>query len=718
MAERVKLVAYDPRWPEAFECEAQAIGDASGGCLLELHHIGSTAIPGMIAKPVIDILGIATSLDAVEQHRAEMEAIGYEWRGEWGIPGRRYLKKLCSGRGYSAVQIHIHAAGSEKAAKHLLFRDYLRSHPDEASRYRLLKKKWAKEAGGDRVKYTEVKTPYIEGVLKRASEGVPPEDVVAAAKSAYDSVGRLYAEHVDDPESNNNLISRPCMLRLLEGVEGQRILDLCCGEGFYSRACARKGAHVTGVDLCQELVALARQRAEAESLSIDFVVGDAKEVLRSMKAGSFDGCVCGVGLAYIVDLEELFREVARVLAPGGWFLFSNTHPITDSGTWHRDERGRLGRVVVDYFANRVMQGPWPGMRKRFNVEFAPPYVMHRLEEYVEALHRSGFMTERLLEPFPIPEAKNAPYYERLSTVPRFLVVRAVKGEAEAAEGAGAKRNNQPAQETREPAQRLEGEIALQDVADAARTAYNSIGEFYAQHVDRPESYNNLVERPCVLDLLGDVRGQRVLDLCCGEGFYSRACAERGAAVTGIDLSERQIELARLRASAESLSIEFAVGNVGEGLPSLRANSFDGCVCGMGLDCVVDLDAVFGEVARVLVPGGWFIFSNIHPVMNFGVWQRCDDGRLGRIVLDYFVKRAVTVPWPTLRRKWRVEFAPPYVTHTLEDKAEGLYRAGFLVERLREPRPDPEAAERSRKDYEQLVTGPHFIAVRAIKRKSR
>ncbi|GEM_PF-313619 len=719
MTGNIGLVTYDPAWPVAFEREAQAIRGAMGACLLELHHIGSTAIPGMIAKPVIDILGIAAGLEAVEEYRAAMEAVGYAWRGEWGIPGRRYLKRLCNAPGHSAVQLHIYAAGSAKAAEHLLFRDHLRSHPDEASRYRLLKKKWAKEAEGDRAKYTGLKTPYIEGVLKRASEGVRAEDVVAATKSAYDSVGRLYAAHVDHPESNNNLISRPCMLKLLEDVEGQRILDLCCGEGFYSRACARKGAQVTGVDLCQELVELARERAEAESLSIDFIVGDAKEVLRSMKADSFDACVCGVGLGHIVDLEELFKEVARVLAPGGWFLFSNTHPIADSGTWHRDEQGRLGRAVVDYFEKRVTQAAWPGIRKRFNVEFAPPYVMHRLEEYVEALHRSGFMTERLLEPFPVPEAQESRHYEYLSTVPRFVVVRAVKGGAILGRGPGREQDQAAEEKAQRPAsKKSEGEIALQDVADAARTAYNSVGEFYAQHVDRPESYNNLIERPCVLDLLGDVRGRRVLDLCCGEGFYSRACAERGAEVTGIDVSEKQIELARLRTSAESLSIEFVVGNVGEVLASLDSGTFEGCVCGMGLDCVVDLDAVFREVARVLVPGGWFIFSNIHPVMNFGVWHRCDDGRLGRVVFDYFVKRAVRVPWVTLRRKWGVEFAPPYITHTLEDKTEALYRAGFLVERLREPRPDPEAAERSRKDYEQLVTGPHFVVVRAIKRKSR
>lgn len=720
MVEAVRVFPYDPRSPELFRREKERIVSILGDDVVAIEHIGSTAVPGLGGKNIIDVAVLVKR----DRRQAAEEILCSE--GYVNFHPELQMDRVCLNRkesdGEKTVHFHIHLSWAETgdAARCIRFRDYLRSHPEEARRYYLLKKKWAKEAAGERAKYTDMKTPYIEGVLKRASEGVPLEDVVAGTKSAYDSVGRLYAEHVDQPDSNNNLISRPCMLKLLENVEGQRILDLCCGEGFYSRACAKGAAEVTGVDLCEELVELARERAKAQSLSIEFVVGDVKEVLRSIETGSFDGCVCGVGLGYIDDIEELFKEVARVLSSDGWFLFSNTHPITDSGSWHRDERGRLGRVVVDYFEKRAIRGPWPGIWKRFNVEFAPPYVLHRLEEYAEALHGSGFLVERLLEPFPVPEAKNAPYYERLSTAPRFLVIRAIK------KGAGAAKDSDRVREKRiqlkaprleRASGKLEDEIPLQDVAEAARSAYDSVGKFYAEHVDRPESYNNLVERLCVLGLLGDIKGQRVLDLCCGEGFYSRICAKKGAAVSGVDLSEKQIELARLHAEAESLSIEFAVGDVGEALRSLRSSSFDGCMCGMGLDCVTDLDAVFGEVARVLVPGGWFIFSNIHPIMNFGVWHRGEDGRLGRVVFDYFVKRAVRMPWPTLRRKWGVEFAPPYVTHTLEDKAEALYRAGFLVERLLEPRPDPEAAERSRKDYEQLITGPHFIVVRAIKRKS-
>ena len=127
---------------------------------------------------------------------------------------------------------------------------------------------------------------------------------------------------------------------------------------------------------------------------------------------------------------------------------------------------------------------------------------------------------------------------------------------------------------------------------------------------------------------------------------------------------------------------------------------------------VTIRTIHGETVRELISKE--LKAGTHSI----AWDcRCDDGRLGRVVFDYFVKRAVRVPWPTLRRRWGVEVAPPYVTHTLEDKAEALYRAGFLVQRLREPRPDPEAAERSRKDYEQLVTGPHFIVVRATKWKS-
>ncbi len=92
MPQHVTVTAYDPRWPQLYEREAAAISAALGGALAAIHHIGSTAVPGLAAKPIIDIMPVVHSLSGADAARGALEALGYEYLGEFGIPGRRYLR--------------------------------------------------------------------------------------------------------------------------------------------------------------------------------------------------------------------------------------------------------------------------------------------------------------------------------------------------------------------------------------------------------------------------------------------------------------------------------------------------------------------------------------------------------------------------------------------------------------------------------------------------
>jgi len=130
---KVELVPHNPRWATRAEAEGRAIAATLGDCLVEVHHIGSTAIPGIHAKPVIDLLPVVTGLAALDARRSAIEALGYDWRGEYGLPDRRYGSKSASGR--RLVHMHAYAQGSPEIARHLAFRDYLRAHPDVARAY-------------------------------------------------------------------------------------------------------------------------------------------------------------------------------------------------------------------------------------------------------------------------------------------------------------------------------------------------------------------------------------------------------------------------------------------------------------------------------------------------------------------------------------------------------------------------------------------------------
>ena len=155
-------------WPAAFEREAACVLDTLSDLSIELHHIGSTAIPGIVAKPVIDMLAIVTALEALDSRAHRLAAMGYEALGEFGIPGRRYFRKNAPDS-VRTHQLHAFAAGSPEIERHLDFRDYLRAFPAEAASYAALKQGLATRCGSDMHVYSDGKTEFIRAVELRAA---------------------------------------------------------------------------------------------------------------------------------------------------------------------------------------------------------------------------------------------------------------------------------------------------------------------------------------------------------------------------------------------------------------------------------------------------------------------------------------------------------------------------------------------------------------------
>lgn len=169
MSFKLVIEPHRESWKGDFEQEAVRFKIALGPALIALHHIGSTAIPGLHAKPIIDLMAEAVSLEALDAHCREMERLGYEAMGEFGIPGRRYFRKD-SGAGVRTHQVHAFAAGSPHLARHLAFRDYLRQHPGTAREYGALKLRLAESCRGDVENYIEGKDVFVKDVERRALE--------------------------------------------------------------------------------------------------------------------------------------------------------------------------------------------------------------------------------------------------------------------------------------------------------------------------------------------------------------------------------------------------------------------------------------------------------------------------------------------------------------------------------------------------------------------
>ena len=155
----VVLAPYNPDWPRQAARHGEALR-VLGSVLVHVHHIGSTAVPGLAAKPIIDLMPLVRSLSALDRERARIEAIGYAWHGAYGIPGRRYCT-LTDEAGVRAVQFHCFRAASPRAIRHLAFRDYLRAFPEVARAYEAEKRRARALHPDDSHFYTDEKSAWI-----------------------------------------------------------------------------------------------------------------------------------------------------------------------------------------------------------------------------------------------------------------------------------------------------------------------------------------------------------------------------------------------------------------------------------------------------------------------------------------------------------------------------------------------------------------------------
>lgn len=156
----VVIAPYDPSWPKRAAELGARLAEALGGILVRVEHIGSTTVPGLAAKPIIDLMPVVSSLDDLDRDRARVEALGYAWHGEFGIEGRRFCS-LSDSASVRLANLHFFEAGSPHAPRHVIFRDYLRAHPNVARKYEEEKRRIASIHAKDSRGYADEKGPWV-----------------------------------------------------------------------------------------------------------------------------------------------------------------------------------------------------------------------------------------------------------------------------------------------------------------------------------------------------------------------------------------------------------------------------------------------------------------------------------------------------------------------------------------------------------------------------
>jgi SAM-dependent methyltransferase len=231
------------------------------------------------------------------------------------------------------------------------------------------------------------------------------------------------------------------------------------------------------------------------------------------------------------------------------------------------------------------------------------------------------------------------------------------------------------------------------VTDELWRAYDRMADEFLAHAE-DGAYNAHYDRPTVLALAGDVTGLRVLDAGCGPGLYAEALLERGAEVLGFDASAPMVALARARVGDRA---DLRIARLDEPLP-YPDDHVDLVVCALAIHYVADRRAAFAELHRVLRPGGAVVVSTQHPTTD---WLRKGG--------SYFDRALETDAWSMLSGRHEVRFW----REPLSDLCAAATDAGFVIQRLVEPRAPESMRQRWPEEYEKLRLRPGFLALRLL-----
>jgi SAM-dependent methyltransferase len=223
--------------------------------------------------------------------------------------------------------------------------------------------------------------------------------------NAYDSIGDAYANKLEATPVHTHY-ARPATLALIpDQLAGQRVLDAGCGDGWYARQLAERGAAVTAIDGSEAMLAHARERSPA---TIDFRRADLGTSLPFADA-SFDLVLSALAIHYVRDYRTLFAEFARVLRPDGRLVISTHHVVSEVEL----------QKPTDYFATEIFEDEWKAIGK-------VRYWRRPMSEVLQPMIDAGFALERIVEPRPVAslQAIDAALYHELSTKPLFLLVSA------------------------------------------------------------------------------------------------------------------------------------------------------------------------------------------------------------------------------------------------------------------------------------------------------
>ncbi len=232
-------------------------------------------------------------------------------------------------------------------------------------------------------------------------------------------------------------------------------------------------------------------------------------------------------------------------------------------------------------------------------------------------------------------------------------------------------------------------------SDAELTNYDSIADLFIAHVAKPDSWNNLYERPYILGKLPVVRGKNVLDLGCSTGFYTEYALEKGADVTAIDASRKLLD--RLTSILESPKLTLHCADISRPMPFLESESFDLIIASLVIDYIKNWDSLLAELYRVVKRGGQLIICTHHPFEGF-LHMKPESYYEFKLVEDTWGAHSIT------------PFKTRYYIRPLGEVLRPMLQSKFIIESIEEMLPDEGLQETHPKLYKRLMERPGFLYI--------
>jgi SAM-dependent methyltransferase len=238
---------------------------------------------------------------------------------------------------------------------------------------------------------------------------------------------------------------------------------------------------------------------------------------------------------------------------------------------------------------------------------------------------------------------------------------------------------------------------MDDIKPSVHAAYQELADAYSA-LGETKPHNAYYDRPAVFSLLpADLRDKKIFDAGCGPGLYAKELADKGAVVTGVDLSENMIEHAKDRSIARAT---FYVHDLTKPLTREKPDVYDMVISPLVLNYIPDLQAMFKELYRILKSQGFLVFSMQHPFFDYQYYQS----------LNYFHTENVECVWKGFGK----HVTMPCLRRPLQDIINSLLESGFTLDKVLEPLPTKEFKKAAPSDYGSLIKFPSFICFRAIK----